>query len=120
MTWEWFAALRGWAHPLLVAALYRALAAAGLDTPAALALAPRLAQAGLSAVGDVATYELARRLFGARAGAAALACHLAAWCAFYAGARTFSSSAEAPLSAAAMARQRSARLGPGRGAIVKS
>jgi phosphatidylinositol glycan class B len=103
LTWEWFGALRGWAHPLLFAALYRALGAAGADTPAALALAPRLAQAALSAGGDVATYVLARRLFGPRAGAASLGCQLASWCAFYAGARTFSSSAEAPLSAAALA-----------------
>jgi phosphatidylinositol glycan class B len=103
LTWEWFAALRGWAHPLLFAALYRALAALRLDTPAALVLAPRLLQAACQAAGDVATFVLARRLFGARAARGALLCALSSWFGFYAGARTFSSSLEAPLCAAALA-----------------
>jgi hypothetical protein len=103
LTWEWFAALRGWAHPLLFAALYRALALVGADTPAALALAPRLLQACFAAGGDVATYALGRRLFGERAARGALACVLSSWFSFYGGARTFSSSLEAPLCAAALA-----------------
>ncbi len=103
LTWEWFAALRGYAHPLLFAALYRLLALLGADSVAALVLAPRLLQAALSAGGDVATYVLARRLFGSRAALAALGCQLTSWLAFYAGGRSFSSSLEAPLSAAALA-----------------
>ncbi len=104
LTWEWFAGLRGWAHPLLFAALFRALAALRLDTPALLALAPRLLQAGFCACGDVATYVLAGRLFGsADTARLALLCHVASWFVFFAGVRTFSTSLEAPLSAVALA-----------------
>lgn len=104
LTWEWFAGVRGWLHPLCVAALYRCLAFLRLDTPSALALAPRLLlQAPLSAVGDVAASALASRLFGGAAARAALALSLSSWLLFYAGARMFATSAEAPLAAGALA-----------------
>lgn len=36
ITWEWREAVRGYAHPLLFAALFKLLALSGLDSPAAL------------------------------------------------------------------------------------
>lgn len=45
LTWEWRAGLRGWLHPLVFAALFRGLDAAGLASPAALRAAPRVLQA---------------------------------------------------------------------------
>eukprot|EP00850_Spirogloea_muscicola_P026165 SM005886S18617 [mRNA] locus=s5886:207:887:+ [translate_table: standard] len=33
LTWEWRAGLRGYAHPLVFAVLYRVLAVLGIDTP---------------------------------------------------------------------------------------
>ena len=95
--------MRGWAHPLVFAALFKACAALGIDTPLLLTLLPRLLQALCCAGGDVATYVLAGTLFGEPAARAALLCHLSSWLAFYMGVRTFSTSMEAPLTAAALA-----------------
>ena len=103
LTWEWRARVRGWAHPLLFAALYKCCAALGVDTPLLLALLPRLLQALCCAGGDVATYVLGGTLFGEPAARCALLCHLSSWLVFYMGVRTFSTSMEAPLSAAALA-----------------
>lgn len=75
----------------------------GLDSPAALALLPRVLQAVFCAGGDVATYVLAGNVFGEHAARLALMCHTSSWLVFYMGVRTFSTSMEAPMTAVALA-----------------
>ena len=75
LTWEWGAEtqLRGYAHPLLFAALYKLLELLGLSgSVAAMVYAPRLLQAACAAACDVAVHRLALRWFDART---------ARWCA---------------------------------------
>lgn len=103
LTWEWQpgARIRGFAHPLVFAALYRLLALLGLDTRDMIAAAPRLLQGLFAAVADLYTYRLARRLFGEVAGKWALFASLANWFVFYCMVRTFSNSIEASLATVA-------------------
>jgi phosphatidylinositol glycan class B len=105
--------VRGWAHPLVFAALFKACAALGIDTHLAITLLPRLVQALCCAGSDVATYVFAGTLFGEPAGRGALFCHLSSWLVFYMGVRTFSTSMEAPLTAAALALWPDWRVGRG-------
>lgn len=53
LTWEWALGLRSYAHVLPIAAVMRAMRALGLDTPGAVAAAPRLLHALLSAASDL-------------------------------------------------------------------
>ncbi|KAK9824054.1 hypothetical protein WJX72_007382 [[Myrmecia] bisecta] len=102
LTWEWAAGLRGYAHPLLFAALYKALALLHLDSAWSVANAPRLLQAPLAACADVYVYSLTRELFGAAVARWALACQVLSWFTFYCLVRTFSNSLEAILTIAAL------------------
>ncbi len=63
-TWEWKdnARIRGFVHPLLFAAAYRACAWLGAPRCVVVA-APRVVQALINSVGDLYTYRLARRVF---------------------------------------------------------
>eukprot|EP00727_Mastigamoeba_balamuthi_P005162 m51a1_g14644 hypothetical protein (588) ;mRNA; r:66051-68884 len=122
-TWEWLppARIRGWAHPLLFALLYRLLALLRLDAPWAVAYAPRLAQAALAAACDAHVARGAAALCGPRrrrAAALALACACASWYAAYCGARTLSNAAEAQLAVVALARLGLAGGVPRKGAVA--
>lgn len=78
--WEWRAGLRSPLHPLLLAGVYRGLAALGLASPAAVAVLPRVLQALLLAAADCAAVQLVRRLYShAAAGWAALLTAFS-WC----------------------------------------
>jgi len=105
LTWEWeaHAQLRGYAYPLVFAALYQCLSLVGLDRSVyAMVYAPRIMQALCAAFCDFAVYRLARRWFDERTAQNALLCSLLAWFNFYCGIRTFSNCAEATLTAAAL------------------
>ena len=60
LTWEWLppAEIRGWAHPMLFAALFKLLAVLGLDSRWMVAWTPRGLQAVIAACGDVAIARL--------------------------------------------------------------
>lgn len=57
LTWEWTKGIRSYIHPLLISALYHALAALGLDDVSYLVLAPRILQAILSSISDYCFYR---------------------------------------------------------------
>jgi phosphatidylinositol glycan class B len=102
LTWEWGpresgGAIRGWTHPLIFAAVYRALAVLGLDSSLAVIYVPRVVQALFAAWADVGLYRLSLRACGPLAAQCTLICSLGSWFVFYCGIRTFSNSLEAQL-----------------------
>jgi phosphatidylinositol glycan class B len=106
LTWEWApeTQLRGYAHPLLFAALYKLLALLGLDgSTAVMVYAPRILMAGCAAACDCAVYRLARRWFDDGTARWALACSLLAWFNCFCAVRPFANCLEATLCAAALA-----------------
>ncbi len=105
LTWEWApeTQLRGYAHPLLFAALYKVLALLGLDSSnAAMVYAPRILQAVFAAACDCAVYRLACRWFDETAAQWALACSLLSWFNCFCAVRPFSNCLEATLCTAAL------------------
>ncbi|KAJ1732865.1 hypothetical protein LPJ72_003170 [Coemansia sp. Benny D160-2] len=64
LTWEWRHALRGFAHPLLFAAVYKILAFLHLDDTFLLLTAPYILVALVAASVDYSTFHFARRLAG--------------------------------------------------------
>jgi len=104
LTWEWAAGLRSYAHPTLIAAIYRLLASLRLDTPFLLAKSPMFLQAIFAALTDWHIYRLTLLLFNtnnnntANAAAAAkwaLTCQLLSWFSFYTSVRTYANCFEA-------------------------
>jgi GPI mannosyltransferase 3 len=105
LTWEWApeTQLRGYAHPLLFAALYKALALLGLDSSnAVMVYAPRILQGACAAACDCAVYRLARRWFDETTARWALACSLLSWFNCFCAVRPFSNCLEATLCTAAL------------------
>ena len=96
LTWEWSdgARIRGYAHPFIFVALYRALNFLGVDSPDIVAISPRILQGCFAALGDIATYMLAHKLYGRRAAACALGVQALNWFYFYCAVRTYSNSIE--------------------------
>ena len=106
LTWEWApeTQLRGYAHPLLFAALYKLLALLGLDgSTAVMVYSPRILMAACAAACDCAVYRLARRWFDDGTARWALACSLLAWFNCFCAVRPFANCLEATLCAAALA-----------------
>jgi len=103
LTWEWDAAVRGFAHPAIFAAIYEAARWMRVDTVPFLVWAPRFVQAAFAALADVSIARLARRLDGDRARGWALFCTMSCWFHFFCSVRTFSNCMETALSAAAAA-----------------
>ncbi|GAQ90751.1 phosphatidylinositol glycan class B [Klebsormidium nitens] len=102
ITWEWREGIRSYAHPLIFAALYKALALCGCDSAAALRIAPRLLQGALAAVGDSFLYKLTGRIFSQKAAKWALVCQLLNWFTFFCIVRPFSNCLETVLTTAAL------------------
>mmetsp|Transcript_21034 Transcript_21034/g.27199 ORF Transcript_21034/g.27199 Transcript_21034/m.27199 type:complete len:543 (-) Transcript_21034:234-1862(-) len=104
LTWEWKekAQIRGYSHPLLFAALYKALSITGCDTVWMVANAPKILQGLFAAVCDLATYSLAHKYFGGRVARWSLFCQLVSWFCFYCLCRTYSNSLEATLTMVAL------------------
>ena len=106
LTWEWdgATALRGPGFAWVFAASFRVLAMLGIDSAAAVVATPRLCMAILAALGDVATYRLAARIFGSDETARCAALFsLTSWFHWFAGSRTLLNSLESSLNAVAMA-----------------
>jgi len=94
LTWEWRKRLRGYLHPLVYAAVYRAGDAIGIRGDAWSRNAPRLTHAALAAWHDVGCYRLAMRLFGADAANWALKLRTLNWFVFFCETRSFSNCME--------------------------
>ncbi|KAG5455852.1 MAG: Alg9-like mannosyltransferase family-domain-containing protein, partial [Olpidium bornovanus] len=120
LTWEWAEGIRGYAHPLLIAAGYKLLQICRLDdtellvqnannarvgTFALKIYVPMLTQAAVAAVGDWNVYMLAFNLFrNHRIAKFALVLQLTSWWNWFCSTRTLVNSAEACLTAVALAR----------------
>jgi phosphatidylinositol glycan class B len=64
LTWEWREKIRSFAHPLVLASVYKLLELLRLDDTSVLVAVPRYLQATLAAIADVATYTLAKQVLG--------------------------------------------------------
>ncbi|KAL8556966.1 hypothetical protein ACS0TY_004442 [Phlomoides rotata] len=97
LTWEWKKGIRSYLHPVLFAALYKALAFLRLDTPWFMIRAPRLLQSIYAAIGDLYVYKFSRVLFGVNVAKWALFAQLTNWFTFFCITRTLSNSLETVL-----------------------
>ncbi|KAJ2600190.1 glycosylphosphatidylinositol anchor biosynthesis [Coemansia sp. RSA 1721] len=79
ITWEWRHALRGFAHPMLFAAVYRALAMLRLDDTSLILVAPYVVVALIAAAIDYATFAFAKRLAGSQVAYWAVFCSAVSW-----------------------------------------
>ncbi|KAK4431922.1 GPI mannosyltransferase 3 [Sesamum alatum] len=94
LTWEWKKGIRSYLHPILFAALYKALAFLRLDSPWFMVRAPRLVQSVFAAVGDLYLYKFSQVLFGDNVATWALVAQLTNWFMFFCIPRTLSNSLE--------------------------
>ncbi|KAA1120688.1 glycosylphosphatidylinositol anchor biosynthesis [Puccinia graminis f. sp. tritici] len=109
-SWEWrplpdgsTGGIRSPLHPFLFVPLYWLLRILRLDHTRLIIILPKVLQAGIATVTDLATYSLASVLLTPSYAAAALACSLTSLFNAYAGIRTFSNSLETALTASALA-----------------
>ncbi|KAL0345978.1 UNVERIFIED_CONTAM: GPI mannosyltransferase 3 [Sesamum radiatum] len=93
LTWEWKKGIRSYLHPILFAALYKALAFLRLDSPWFMVRAPRLVQSIFAAVGDLYLHKFSQALFGDNVATWALT----NWFMFFCIPRTLSNSLETVL-----------------------
>ncbi|KAI8323640.1 hypothetical protein GQ54DRAFT_251746, partial [Martensiomyces pterosporus] len=100
-TWEWHYALRGFAHPMMFAAVYRALGWLRLDDTFLILAAPYALVALTAAAVDYATYHFAKRIAGCQVAPWALVCSLVSWTMASGIVRPLVNSAETALTAAA-------------------
>lgn len=108
-TWEWSPSsdrstggIRSPLHPFLFVPVYGFLSLTGLDRTQLLIYLPKLVQAAIATLTDLATYSLATVILTPSYGPAALACSLTSFFNAYAGIRTLSNSLEAALTATAL------------------
>ncbi|XJO72856.1 hypothetical protein BDV3_003923 [Batrachochytrium dendrobatidis] len=102
LTWEWSLKIRGFAHPLLFAAVYKILQVLSLDDTFFLTIAPRIVQGCIAAIGDFFTFLLAYRLFGMATAFWTIAAVLLSWFNYFCLVRTYSNSLEACLTSIAL------------------
>ncbi|XP_062860533.1 GPI mannosyltransferase 3 [Trichomycterus rosablanca] len=101
-TWEWKEGLRGYAYPLLFAAVYKTLHLLHYDTVQLLVLLPRVLQALLAAYADVKLYHLVRRLESPDVAKWTYFCQLCSWFTWYCCTRTLTNSMETTLTTLAL------------------
>ena len=94
-TWEWRAKLRGYAHPLIYALVYKLGDAVGARSDWFVRHAPRATHAALSGTHDVGCYRLALRWHGDACARAVIALRFLNWFVFYCETRSFSNCVEA-------------------------
>ncbi|KAI7903719.1 Alg9-like mannosyltransferase family-domain-containing protein [Cokeromyces recurvatus] len=94
LTWEWREKIRSFAHPIIIAALYKLIQWMGLDNTQLLVVVPRYFQAVLTAMADVATFTLAKKVIGNQIAPFILFTSLCSWFNFFMAARTLSNSIE--------------------------
>ncbi|CAM9736986.1 unnamed protein product [Chrysoparadoxa australica] len=104
LTWEWKngGQIRGFAHPLVIAILYKLLQWLGLDSSWAVAHGPKLLQGVAAGVCDYYTFHTALKCFGQRAARWSLFLQLVNWFNFYCMVRPYANSLEAALTSAAL------------------
>ncbi|KAI8338676.1 Alg9-like mannosyltransferase family-domain-containing protein [Chlamydoabsidia padenii] len=102
LTWEWIHGIRSYFHPLIFAGLYKLMQICHLDTPSLMVSAPKYLQASLSALGDVATYTLAKKIYGNQLAPFILFVLLDSWFHFLMAARTLSNTLETVFTMLAM------------------
>ncbi|EGF98582.1 family 22 glycosyltransferase [Melampsora larici-populina 98AG31] len=109
VSWEWRNAfdqssggIRSPLYPFLFVPPYALLKYLRLDQTFLLILVPKLIQAAIAAVTDLAIYRLSARVTSHHYASAALSCSLTSFFNAYAGIRTFSNSAESALTAVAL------------------
>ncbi|KAI8060158.1 Alg9-like mannosyltransferase family-domain-containing protein [Gongronella butleri] len=102
LTWEWTHRIRSFFHPLLFAALYKVLDLCHIHQTNAYVLGPKLLQATISAFGDVATYRLAKKIYGDAIAPFILLVTLSSSFHFLMAARTLSNTLEMALTIIAM------------------
>ncbi|KAJ2868512.1 glycosylphosphatidylinositol anchor biosynthesis [Coemansia aciculifera] len=100
VTWEWQHALRGFAHPMLFAAVYAVLQALRLDDTFLLT-APYVLVALIAATADYATFHFAKRVAGSQVANWAVLCSAVSWSMGSGVVRPLVNSAETALTAAA-------------------
>ncbi|KAJ2503097.1 glycosylphosphatidylinositol anchor biosynthesis [Coemansia sp. RSA 1972] len=101
VTWEWRHGLRGFAHPMLFACVYKALQVLGLDDTRLITFAPYVLVAVIAASVDYATYYFSRRVAGTDVAQWTLFCSLVS-CTMSSGVmRPLANSAETAFTAAA-------------------
>ncbi|ORX74035.1 hypothetical protein DL89DRAFT_264024 [Linderina pennispora] len=101
VTWEWHYTLRGYAHPMMFAVVYKILELLHLDGTRLILTAPYILVAIIAAAADFSTYHFAKRLGGSRVGTWALACSVISWTMGSGVVRPLANSAETALTAAA-------------------
>ena len=117
-TWEWSARLRGYAHPLLYAAVYAAGDAVGLRSAWFTTNAPRWMHAFVAAAHDAACFRLAKRFHGDACARWAVFLRLVNWFVFFCETRSFSNCVEACLTTWALVYWPLEALGTGVGGVV--
>ncbi len=90
-TWEWWVGLRSYLHPLMFAALFKGLVLFNLDYNFVMITSPRVLQAAIAAVGDLAFHKISRHLHTAPW---ATVFHLTNWCSVFMFSRTVVNSTE--------------------------
>jgi phosphatidylinositol glycan class B len=98
LTWEWINGIRSYAHPALIAGLYKALEYVGLDTVELLTILPRVFQAILTAYADFCFYNWTGK---SKWGLFVL---LSSWFWFYTGTRTLANTLETSLTMVALSK----------------
>ncbi|KAI8993328.1 Alg9-like mannosyltransferase family-domain-containing protein [Pilobolus umbonatus] len=102
LTWEWQEQIRSYAHPLILAVIYKIIQLFGLDDTYLLIAAPRYFQGILSAVADYATYTLGKKVIGNSLALSILFMTLCSWFNFMMAGRTLSNTIETALTIIAL------------------
>ena len=103
LTWEWTHRIRGFAHPLVFASVYKILKVLGIDQVGQLVVvAPRMLQGILAAVCDCHAFMLALRVYGPETARWTVVTMSLSWFNFFCLVRTYSNSLEATLTVVAL------------------
>lgn len=96
LTWEWTKGIRSYIHPVIIAGIYKALEALGLDDVQYLVIAPRIFQAILTAFADYRFFKWSNQSKWS------LFMIVTSWFWFYTGSRTLANTVEAALTSIAL------------------
>ncbi|CAG8562542.1 14430_t:CDS:10, partial [Acaulospora morrowiae] len=100
--WQSVEQIRGAAHPMIFAVLYKCLEVIGVDSTDLFIYSPRILQAIIAAIGDFYTYRLAQKFFGDSTAKWTLFCSVVSWFNFFCSIRMLSNGVEMVLTVAAL------------------
>jgi phosphatidylinositol glycan class B len=103
LTWEWIQGIRSYLHPLIFAVLFKTLELLRMDFPWTIRLAPRLVQALISALGDVAVIQVFKKEFSPSQLRTFVILYASNWFMLYASSRTLVNTFEMALTSMALA-----------------